>query len=645
VLRDVAGWVATPTSGDVGLPASVREVIGQRVHRLGEEVHHLLSTAAVIGRDFDLDLLGLVADVPEARLLDALEEAAGAGVVAEVAGRPGGFRFSHALFQHALYEDLPAWRRVRVHQHVATALEELCGGDPGERVTDFAHHWIAASRPISPHKVIEYAKQAGDRALAHLAPDEAVSWYAQALDLARDEAGRDSVLEADLLIGLGEAERQAGQPAFRDTLLAAAGLARRLADTGRLVQATLANNRGMHSSAGEVDLDRVESLEAAAAALGERDVAERALVLATLAAELSYGDWERRRALAEEAVAVARRIGDEATLARVLNVTYTPLQVPEMLPQRLSTTAENLEITQRLGNPGERFRALDFRLRAVREAGRYDEVAGLLAEMWRIPDELGQPVLRWYAGFHASCLEHVAGRLESAEQAALDALQIGNDSGQPEAIPIYATLLVSVRRDQGRLDEVVDLVAQQVEACPGIPGFRAMLALCYCELDRPDDARPHFRVLREDGFSVIPHDLSWSSAMSMLAEVCAALGDADAAAALATQLGRFPAIMADNGISTFGATDRYLGLLAATRGDFDGAAGHFAAAAALHQRIGAPIWLARTRLDWARFLQRRGAPGDRDEARGLLGQVLEVAGSLGCATLVRWAEEARGPGP
>jgi hypothetical protein len=89
-------------------------------------------------------------------------------------------------------------------------------------------------------------------------------------------------------------------------------------------------------------------------------------------------------------------------------------------------------------------------------------------------------------------------------------------------------------------------------------------------------------------------------------------------------------MMADNGVSSFGAVDRYLGLLAATTGDLDAADHHFAAAAALHERIGAPIWLARTQLDWARMLRRRRGAGDEDRAETLLSEALGLVAPIGC---------------
>ena len=125
-----ARW-SIDTSAGIALPESVREVIERRVERLGEETLEALRLAAVIGREFDLELLSAVVEIDEARLLDDLEAAVAASVLAESSDQVGRFRFAHALINQTLYDGLGATRRARMHQRVAQALEELYGADRG----------------------------------------------------------------------------------------------------------------------------------------------------------------------------------------------------------------------------------------------------------------------------------------------------------------------------------------------------------------------------------------------------------------------------------------------------------------------------------------------------------------------------------
>ena len=160
---------------------------------------------------------------------------------------------------------------------MAEAIEAIVGDRPGARVGELAHHWFSATQPVNTAKAISYARQAGEAALAALAPDDAVRYFSQALQLVELAPGVDPLLGCDLRVGLGQAQRQAGVAAFRETFLHAAQRARELGATDRLVQAALANNRGWFSASGVIDIDKVAVLEAALRALADEDSPERAL--------------------------------------------------------------------------------------------------------------------------------------------------------------------------------------------------------------------------------------------------------------------------------------------------------------------------------------------------------------------------------
>ena len=244
ISRDAEGhWVAQDSFDTTALPDSVRQVIGARVLRLGKEAGRVLSVASVIGRDFDLELLARATKTDEDDLLDLLEAASVAALVREQSDTSGRYAFAHALIGRTLYEDMGPNRRARAHRQVAEALEDLCGDRPGARVGELARHWVAV-QPIDLEKAISYSHQAGDAALAALAPADALRHYAQALDLYPQLSHPDPALGLDLAIGLGTAQRQMGDPVFRATLLDASRRAADLDDTERLVAAASANDRG-----------------------------------------------------------------------------------------------------------------------------------------------------------------------------------------------------------------------------------------------------------------------------------------------------------------------------------------------------------------------------------------------------------------
>ncbi len=228
IFRDPDGrWTTSGELGASALPVSVREVIMRRVTRLGQETRRVLSMASVIGRDFDTELLARVVDVDDDRLIDLLEGATRAALIAE-AGAPGRFAFAHALVEHTLYEEQSALRRARAHQLIGEAL----GGpvpEPARRSRRGAGPPLGPGHPAQDlSKAIEYAQLAGDRALAGQAPDDAARWYEKALDQLDRNIDDEPRRRAALLVSRGEAQRQMGDAAHRETLIAAADLADQL---------------------------------------------------------------------------------------------------------------------------------------------------------------------------------------------------------------------------------------------------------------------------------------------------------------------------------------------------------------------------------------------------------------------------------
>ena len=219
-------WIVSADLRRSRLPVSIREVIGRRVALLGAPTRDALAMAAVIGRDFDADVLARVAELDEDTVIDGCDRAVAAALLTEADGA-GRYTFAHALIEHALYEGRSAGRRGRIHRRIAEALEEVCGDDPADRIGELAYHWARATQPPDAGKAIAYAQQAGDRALAQLAPDEALRWYREALDLLDRASGDDPRSRALVLLGIGDAQRQTGDPAHRETLFAAGRLAER----------------------------------------------------------------------------------------------------------------------------------------------------------------------------------------------------------------------------------------------------------------------------------------------------------------------------------------------------------------------------------------------------------------------------------
>ena len=627
IHQNAAGrWVASGTIDRSALPESVREVIGGRVVRLGPDADRVLSTAAVIGRDFDFDVLERATRIPVDALLDILEAATTASLVQEVDDVPGRYNFGHALFQHTLYENLGPTRRARTHEVVALALEDFCGDEPGTRVGELARHWINATPPANLPRAIRYSHEAASGALRSLAPVDALRHYTKSLELLQAVSDPDPVLVLDLAIGLGTAQRQTGDPSFRATLLDAATQAADMGDVDRLVAAVLANDRGFYSAVGSTDREKVETLERALDLLPAAHP-HRALVLATLCSELTHGSpLERRRALAEEAIAIAESSGDDAVVVRVLNHLHVPLQVPALLELTEARATEGLVRAERIGDPVLLFWAAWWRLEAAARAGDIDEMDRCLAIHGAMAQRLNQPVFAWGHMFVRSLRAQIAGDTDLAEQYATEALQIGTDGGQPDAATIFGAQLNIVCGQRGTQSELAPLIEKMASETPDIPRtfFISILAKAHVEGGRTDRAAELLAEFAAAGFE-LPLDQLWLTGMVDFAEAAIECRDPAYAGPLLARLEPWAAQLPATGASALGPVSHYLGGLATVLGHFSEADAYFARAAAMSQRMGAKFFAARTDLLWGRMLMQRGAPGDAALARARLTSARDVA--------------------
>ncbi len=642
LTRDGHGrWTATMSIDQMPLPPSVHAVIGGRVGRLGAHADRVLSLAAVIGRDFELDLLSLACTLAEEDVLAILDAAAGSALVRELTDTPGHYSFVHALIGHTLYAALGRTRQARAHREVARALEALCGDRPGTRIGELARHWSNAPRPDGLAKALHYTRRAADDALAALAPGDALGLYAHALDLNHQCVPPDPLLELDLRIGLGVAQRQSGHAEFRDTLLAAARQAADLGDTDRLAAAALANNRGMFSAAGAVDVEKVEILELTLRRV-PAEHPSRPLLLATLCCELTYtSDLRRRQDLADEAVALARATGDEATIVRVLNEVVYPLDVPQLLDQALRLSAEALQRAERLGDPVLLWRAADHRSVIAITAGDVVEMHRCCAIIESFADRLDQPWLNFQEAVARAHNALLAGDPGEAEARALEALDIGTRSGQPDAVLIVGGVLggVNLQRGVSSRGRVGDIERARVES----PEFRdtlaAMLAWEHAHAGRLDDAQKLLDEFAATGFEPMPHS-GWLPTMVHFTDVALACDDHRAAAALYERLVPYAECVPGNGSAPYPPVNYYLGKLATRLRRYEHAANHFTRAAEFASRAGAAYFATLTDLAQGEMFLRRGHVGDDDRARAHLDSARSAAASRRYAGVERRAAGA-----
>ena len=348
------------------LPEGIRDVIDRRLERLTPRSRQVLAGAAVLGRQFRVDLLARVTVLPSPELLESLEEARAARIVEELPGGLGRYAFSHALVCEALYQALPARGRLELHERAAEALEEYAGEHRELYLDDLAYHCLRAAPLGRVQRAIDYAVQAGGRATAMLAWEAAAGHYAAALQ-ALDLMPLDDRQLAEILVALGESRRRAGETAgARETFSRAVGIARRRGD-GRMLAHAALGYAGVWSEAGLVDETAVSILREALATLEPGGSALRVRLLARLALELYLGDEGSH--LSQEAVETARRLADQRALLGALHSRHATLLDPAALDERLAVATEIVRHADTVGDPELTLQGHYWRLADLLELG------------------------------------------------------------------------------------------------------------------------------------------------------------------------------------------------------------------------------------------------------------------------------------
>ncbi len=633
LVNDGTVWRLTTRVSDLSIPDGIREVIGRRLSRLSESANGVLSWAAVIGRELRLDVLAAVAGDQD-DCLDAVDEAVDARLVDEVGA--GRWRFSHALVRATLLAELRTTRKVRMHLSVGEAYERLA---PRE-LAALAQHFSEAAPLGGGEKAVGYLLAAGDVAIETLAFDEAVDLYQRALDIIDDVDLDVPELQADAAIGLAIATRWVGRE-YHECVERACDRAVALGDGARMAKVLLDTSRGYVTRVFEVDEPLVARLEQCLVLLPAADSRERVLVTMALANELSYAnDLDRLVALHEDAIRIARRLGDREMLALALQSSLNDAQYPDRLSVLVALGEEAWSLRTDVTTP-QRRATMGFALGAVASWTGDREMFRLGLEDFAALADSTPVGLRSSGIASRGGFELRYGSLEDAAVRADELLQRVTETGEPDAMIWYVNLMGATRRQQGRHDEAIALYSPLIGdrdtdavtiACAGL------VALSLCEAERQDEARPVaarcFPAVRE-----IPRDTSFLPILGPIAIAAAELGEVEPAAWLLEQLEPFAGYWSAWGANApVAPIPTLVGRLKATLGDFMGAEDAFAQAVDHTRANGAPFFLADALL--YQGLARRDAGAVGDAVTVPVREALDLATAGGYGTIERRAERA-----
>jgi DNA-binding CsgD family transcriptional regulator/tetratricopeptide (TPR) repeat protein len=605
----------------------VREVVSQRLTRLSASTTEILELAAVVGSVFEVRILERASALPKPDLLGVLDEAVRTGLIEEISAFGLAHRFTHELVRRALFDRLPAARRAELHLRIAEALEHAHHGEVGRVLADLAYHYAAAGTLGDIGRAVDYNVRAARAARASLAFDQAVTHLGTALELGID----DPVALGSAQLELGIANHLAGRAEDAlEAFAAAAAVARRLGDDDLLAEAAIGYENACWRP-GIVDRDAVELLEEAAAAVGNEDSERRVGVLSGLARALANrGDPERGQIVRSSAIEMARRLDDRRGLATIL-MRSNWARGASTLEEFLEMLDEAYGLAEELGDVEMRAEIMEWRAAARVGLGDLETARHDIELVLALAEQTRQPFIFHVAEHSLAAIALCQGRLSDAEAAAERSHEWSRHLTGRDASGVYGIQMFSIRREQGRLGELAPIIRMLASGERSGDSWRPGLAVMFAELGLEDDVRAHLDRIADDGVAWLRESL-WLASLTYLADASAAAGHERVASLVYPELEAYTGtnVTIGYGVMSYGAADRYLGMLAATLGETELAERHFEAALVLNRAMGADTWLAHTAYEYGRMLLAL----DRDRAGALLGEAASLAEAIGMPALL-----------
>ncbi|MFC9858212.1 MULTISPECIES: ATP-binding protein [unclassified Streptomyces] len=608
------------------IPPGVREAVGQRLALLPEPVVALLTTAAVLGRDFRRQVLAVVHGEPVPHVERLLERAVAARVV--VAHPTGHYAFAHDLVRETLYASLDGTAVRGRHAQVVRTLD--AHGGLGESVLpgDLARHAHLAGGALERERRIELMTAAAQDASGRLADEEAVGHYRRALDAATGDSAEgeapDRRRTALICLDLAGQLRHGADPAEGQRYLdRAVTLAQELDDPELLARVAMTLHR--EGPLGSREASTVALLRDAHRKVTGKDGQEK-LSPDRLAQELAIN-----------IVALARRGTDDEALAFSLWARHDSVWGLGSSVERLELTDEMIDVARRTHHREMELHATSMRWVALLELGDPGFVDQFrtfvtLAERADLPRfDLGIAV-------DTSLIASLQGRFAEADAALADEAMNEQASEHAPFGFMAGHLHWALHLLRGQYENAEEVLAQLPAA--GYPYPRLLEAITAVE---QGDAAPALRHIAERSAPAAPYPRAFTPLwLRLMAQTATVTGDpqliARAENALAPYAGQW--VVSLYGCDISGPVDLWLGLLAAARGDRDAAVAALTEAIASSDRLGARPWSVRARLHLAESLLARGGdatagttagPPDAEDPGGTAGTGGTTAGTGGTA--------------
>ncbi len=384
-----------------------------------------------------------------------------------------------------------------------------------------------------------------------------------------------------------------------------------------------------------IDRDGIALLEEALAGF-EGDSPFVVRLLARLVESLHFArEEERALALSADALAMAHRLEDPRAQLVALECRHAALLHVDHLDERLRLSEELLDLAARIEERELEALGHHWRIYDLLEAARIDEARRAHRKLASLAAGLRQPLYNHFAVGWEVVWAQMAGRVGDAERLAREAYELGLRAHARDADTIHAAQVLVLRRREDALSEYVSTIERYVQENPALVAWRAILPMAHLMSGNTQAGVAQFRELAQDEFAAVPRDMFWFTAIALLGETCALIGDTEQAPVLYRLLEpHSERLVQITQAANLGSTHRFLALLSTAQGDFAGGERHFEAALERNAACGLRPVVALMRREFAEMLIARGSDGDAARASELLHQTLREAEAGGMSQLI-----------
>ena len=623
------------------VPHSIRAVIQHRIATLSEDSRRILAIAAVIGRQFNYEVMDTLEDIQPEALIEALDDGVRMGMIEQVKGAASGFRFTHHLIQQTLYDDVPAVRRQRAHLRIGEAMEQAPLAQPEE----IAYHFTEAGRMAPPDKARHYLTVAGEKARTIAAWEEAASYYGQALALID---GADLPEKARLQWRLGEALSGKGDwEASVSRLRDAMDLFSELGDAESVAWIAYALRR-LYGARGQF-AEASDVVQRGLAALGDTDSEVRSRLLAQAGfIRSAFGEVDEAERLLQQSRDIAQRTGLPAAQGFAGFITGMHC----MSYCRLHEAADWLTRSKEWSMQGKDLwtasQASSFQRHILFALGRPTEAEEDIEEEERLARRAGNFLAECETKWIGSGIASLRGNLELAEELCTELVRMIEAAHADSGIPGALINLAYIRFQRGATDAFEAILARALEvyermsAAP-IDDPRPVLVLLRALSGQADEARQLLPQLEGYFNFDDPWTASVAEARATLTAALVVLEDSDRAGRL---YGPLKDWTASAGYVLTGAStvpqlvSRVLGMAAGVSGADADATQHFEESIRVASELQLDAELAECHYWYGRHLLTT-VRGDRGPGMAQLDRAIEIWKMTGMVEQVPRAESLR----